>query len=72
MLIGSYEEVADRLGEYRDELALAHLILFPDFPGLSRSQIDDQLEALATEVLPRIGVRLDDPSRRSAGVTDPH
>jgi alkanesulfonate monooxygenase SsuD/methylene tetrahydromethanopterin reductase-like flavin-dependent oxidoreductase (luciferase family) len=58
MLIGSVAEVADRLGRYADELALGHLILFPDFPGLSREQIDDQLALLATEVLPAIGVDL--------------
>ena len=58
MLIGSVAEVADRLGRYADELALGHLILFPDFPGLNREQIDDQLALLATEVLPAIGVDL--------------
>lgn len=58
MLIGSIEEVADRIGTIRDRLSLQHLLLFPDFPGLTRSQIDEQLALLAEEVLPRVGVHL--------------
>lgn len=58
MAIGSVEEVADQLGRWRDLLHLEHLVLFPDLPGLSEEQGDEQLALLAEEVLPRIGVRL--------------
>lgn len=55
MAIGSYEDVAETIGFYQDLLGLEHLVVFPDFPGLSREQMDEQLEILATEVLPRVG-----------------
>ncbi|MFV2038675.1 MAG: hypothetical protein ACC660_00360 [Acidimicrobiales bacterium] len=58
MLIGSIEEVADRIGMIRDRLALRHLLLYVDFPGLGRSQVDDQMAMLAQDVLPRLGVTL--------------
>lgn len=58
MAIGSVEQVADHLGRYAERLDLQRLLLFPDFPGLSRAQIDEQLHLLADEVLPRIGVEL--------------
>lgn len=58
MAIGSVEEVADQLGQWRDLLDLQHLVLFPDLPGLTEHQGDEQLALLAEEVLPRIGVRL--------------
>ncbi len=58
MAIGSIEQVADYLGRFADRLDLNRLLLFPDFPGLSREQIDEQMHLLADEVLPRIGVTL--------------
>jgi alkanesulfonate monooxygenase SsuD/methylene tetrahydromethanopterin reductase-like flavin-dependent oxidoreductase (luciferase family) len=58
MVIGSVEEAADLLGGLAERLSLRHLLLFPDFPGLSREEIDEQMELLAGEVLPRMGVRL--------------
>ena len=58
MLIGSIEEVADRIGTIRDRLALRHLLLFLDFPGLDRAAIDEQMALLAEEVLPRLGIEL--------------
>jgi alkanesulfonate monooxygenase SsuD/methylene tetrahydromethanopterin reductase-like flavin-dependent oxidoreductase (luciferase family) len=59
MAIGSIEEVVDVIGEYADLLDLRHILLFPDFPGLTREQMDEQLELLATEVMPRLGVSLE-------------
>ncbi len=58
MAIGSVEQVADLLGRLRDRLDLRHLLLFLDFPGLDRAQVDEQMDLLASEVLPRIGVNL--------------
>lgn len=58
MAIGSVAQVTDLLGRLRDRLDLRHLLLFPDFPGLSRGQIDEQMHLLAEEVLPGIGVTL--------------
>lgn len=58
MAIGSVEQVADRLGRFADRLDLKRMLLFPDFPGLTRAQIDEQMHLIAEEVLPRIGVTL--------------
>jgi alkanesulfonate monooxygenase SsuD/methylene tetrahydromethanopterin reductase-like flavin-dependent oxidoreductase (luciferase family) len=54
MAIGSIEQVADLLGRIKERLDLQHLLLFPDFPGLNREQMDEQMHLLAEEVLPRI------------------
>jgi alkanesulfonate monooxygenase SsuD/methylene tetrahydromethanopterin reductase-like flavin-dependent oxidoreductase (luciferase family) len=56
--IGSYEEVADHIGGWVERLGLRHLVLFPELPGLGRERVDEQLHALAEEVLPRLGVSL--------------
>ena len=56
MAIGSIEQVADQLGRFADRLDLQHLLLFPDFPGLTREEMDEQMHLIATEVMPRIGV----------------
>jgi alkanesulfonate monooxygenase SsuD/methylene tetrahydromethanopterin reductase-like flavin-dependent oxidoreductase (luciferase family) len=58
MAIGSVEEVADILGRYRDEVGVEHFVLFFDMPGLTRAQMDHQLELTASEVLPRLGITL--------------
>jgi len=58
MAIGSVEEVADLMGRYRDEVGVEHFVLFFDMPGLTREQMDEQLEITANEVLPRLGVTL--------------
>jgi alkanesulfonate monooxygenase SsuD/methylene tetrahydromethanopterin reductase-like flavin-dependent oxidoreductase (luciferase family) len=55
MAIGSVDDVVDVIGQYRDELALRHLVIFPDFPGLTREQMDEQLHLVAEEVMPRLG-----------------
>jgi alkanesulfonate monooxygenase SsuD/methylene tetrahydromethanopterin reductase-like flavin-dependent oxidoreductase (luciferase family) len=58
MAIGSIDDVVDTLGMYRDLLDLEHLVLFPDLPGHTRESMDDQLQLIAAEVLPRLGVLL--------------
>ena len=58
MAIGSVDDVVDVLGEFRDKLDLQHVLLFPEFPGLTREEIDEQLVLLAEEVMPRLGVTL--------------
>ena len=58
MAIGSVEEVVDVIGEWRDVLGLRHLAVFPELPGLSGDEVDEQMELLAGEVLPRLGVPL--------------
>ncbi len=55
MAIGSIEEVIDQIGRWVDLLDLNHLVLFPDLPGLTQEQMDEQLHLLATEVLPHFG-----------------
>jgi alkanesulfonate monooxygenase SsuD/methylene tetrahydromethanopterin reductase-like flavin-dependent oxidoreductase (luciferase family) len=58
MAIGSIEEVVDQLGRWRDLLDLRHLVLYPDLPGLSREAMDEQMQLIAQEVLPRLGIDL--------------
>jgi alkanesulfonate monooxygenase SsuD/methylene tetrahydromethanopterin reductase-like flavin-dependent oxidoreductase (luciferase family) len=58
MAIGSVDDVVDVIGAYREELGLEHLVVFPEFPGLTREQIDEQLHLVAEEVLPRLGAPL--------------
>jgi alkanesulfonate monooxygenase SsuD/methylene tetrahydromethanopterin reductase-like flavin-dependent oxidoreductase (luciferase family) len=58
MAIGSVDDVVDVLAEFRDKLDLQHVLLFPEFPGLTREEIDEQLVLLAEEVMPRLGVEL--------------
>ncbi len=59
LAVGSVEQVADLLGGIAERLSLRHLMVFPDFPGFTREQVDEQMHLLATEVLPRIGVTLE-------------
>ena len=54
MAIGSVDDVVDVVAAYAEELDLAHLVVFPDFPGLTRGQIDEQLHLVAEEVMPRV------------------
>ena len=58
MAIGSIEEVTDSIGNWMQLLDLKHLVLFPDLPGLTTGQMDEQMHLLAEEVLPRVGVTL--------------
>jgi alkanesulfonate monooxygenase SsuD/methylene tetrahydromethanopterin reductase-like flavin-dependent oxidoreductase (luciferase family) len=58
MAIGSVEQVADTMGRYHDEVGVEHFVLFFDMPGLTREAMNEQLEMMAREVLPRIGVNL--------------
>ena len=58
MAIGSVDDVVETLGYWRDLLGLEEIVLFPDLPGLTREQLDEQLHLIAEEVLPRLGIRL--------------
>lgn len=58
MAIGSIDDVVDVLGEFRETLDLQHVLLFPELPGLSPDEIDEQLALLAEEVMPRLGVQM--------------
>ena len=58
MAIGSVDDVVAVLGEFRDTLDLQHVLLFPELPGLTADEIDEQLVLLAEEVMPRLGVQL--------------
>jgi alkanesulfonate monooxygenase SsuD/methylene tetrahydromethanopterin reductase-like flavin-dependent oxidoreductase (luciferase family) len=54
MAVGSVDDVVDVIGMYRDLVDLKHLVIFPDFPGLTRSLMDEQLHLMAEEVMPRL------------------
>lgn len=55
--IGSPEDVAETIATYRDALGLEHLCCFFDLPGLTKDQLDRQLELFATHVMPLLGER---------------
>ena len=57
--IGSVDDVVDTIGFWRDLLDLKHLIIFFDFPGLTRQEMKDQLHMVAEEVMPKLGETMD-------------
>ena len=57
--IGSVDDVVDTIGFWRDLLDLKHLIIFFDFPGLTRQEMNDQLHMVAEEVMPKLGETMD-------------
>ena len=57
--IGSVDDVVDTIGFWRDLLDLKHLIIFFDFPGVTRQEMKDQLHMLAEEVMPKLGETMD-------------
>lgn len=57
--IGSVSDVVDTIGYWRDLLDLKHLVIFFDFPGLSRDDMTEQLHLVAEEVMPQLGETMD-------------
>jgi hypothetical protein len=53
--VGSLDDVVDVIGDFKDLLDLRHLVVFLEFPGLTREQLDEQLHLVAEEVRPRLG-----------------
>ena len=51
-VIGTPEEVAEGIAKYRDELGLAHLTIFPNFPGDTYTQTEDQIHRYMDQVAP--------------------
>ncbi|MCC6438101.1 MAG: LLM class flavin-dependent oxidoreductase [Acidimicrobiales bacterium] len=49
---GSPSDVAEQLAYWRDAIGVRHVALFFDMPGLTRAQMDEQLEGFATDVMP--------------------
>ena len=58
-IIGSIDDAVDMLGFWRDLLGLKHVCFFFDLPGLTREEIDEQMHLVATEVLPRLGEKIE-------------
>jgi hypothetical protein len=57
--IGSVDDVVDTIGFWRELPDLKHLIIFFDFPGLTRQEMKDQLHMVAEEVMPKLGETMD-------------
>ena len=53
-VVGSGDEVADRLVWLQSELGIEHLTIFPQLPGMDRSVVIDQLERFARDVAPAL------------------
>ena len=57
--IGSVADVVDTIGYWRDMLDLKHLVIFFDFPGISREEMKEQMHLIAEEVMPQLGETMD-------------
>ena len=57
--IGSVADVVETIGYWRDLLDLKHLVIFFDFPGVSREEMNEQLHLVAEEVMPQLGETMD-------------
>jgi len=53
-VIGSPEEVAAGIAEYKEALSLQHLTVFPHFPGETYEKAELQMQRYAEEVRPLI------------------
>lgn len=53
-LVGNPDTVAEGLARWRDDLALHDIALVPNFPGDTYDRTEEQLERLATDVLPQL------------------
>ena len=51
-IVGSPDDVAEGIGEYRDRLGLTELCLFPNFPGDSYEKTEEQMQRYAEQVRP--------------------
>ena len=51
-VIGTPEEVAEGIAKYRDELELTHLTIFPNFPGDTYTQTEEQIHRYMDQVAP--------------------
>ncbi len=56
--VGTADDVAAVIGNYRDQLGLHTLSVAVDGPGLGGPEVVDQLALVSTEVAPRLGVAL--------------
>jgi alkanesulfonate monooxygenase SsuD/methylene tetrahydromethanopterin reductase-like flavin-dependent oxidoreductase (luciferase family) len=53
--VGTPDDVAQVIGDFKELLDLKHLVVFLEFPGLTRDQLDEQLHLVAEEVMPLVG-----------------
>lgn len=58
-LVDSIENCAEALKMYVDRFGVEHFVFFLELPGLSRSQLSEQIEILTRRVLPLAGITLD-------------
>lgn len=54
MAIGSVDDVVENISMWRETVGVEHVVLFFDMPGLTRAQMNDQLERFAGEVMPQL------------------
>jgi alkanesulfonate monooxygenase SsuD/methylene tetrahydromethanopterin reductase-like flavin-dependent oxidoreductase (luciferase family) len=52
--VGTTSEVTDQLLSLQEEFGIEHLTIFPHLPGMDRAVVVDQLDRLATRVLPSL------------------
>ena len=57
-LVDSIENCAAAISMYRERFGVEHFVFFLELPGLTRSQIDEQIEILTKRVLPAAGIAL--------------
>jgi alkanesulfonate monooxygenase SsuD/methylene tetrahydromethanopterin reductase-like flavin-dependent oxidoreductase (luciferase family) len=53
LMVGTPDDVAERIARFREEARLENFQLFPSIPGVSFAKAMRSLELFGTEVIPR-------------------
>jgi ribosomal protein S11 len=64
--VGTADDVAEVIDEYRTKLGMTTLSVAVDGPGTTRESIEEQLTLVAEEVAPRLGVTMTGPGAVAA------
>ena len=53
-VVGSADDVAEQIAWYDDQLGLENILLFPAMPGDTFTEVEEQLNRIATDVMPAL------------------
>jgi alkanesulfonate monooxygenase SsuD/methylene tetrahydromethanopterin reductase-like flavin-dependent oxidoreductase (luciferase family) len=70
-VIGSGQEVAERLAWFQHEFGVEHLTIFPHLPGMDRGQVVDQLERFSQDVAPVLRAQASSIEAAQPGIVEP-
>jgi alkanesulfonate monooxygenase SsuD/methylene tetrahydromethanopterin reductase-like flavin-dependent oxidoreductase (luciferase family) len=54
-VVGSADDVAEQIAWYDEQVGLENVLLFPAMPGDTFAEIEQQLNRLSTDVMPKLG-----------------